>query len=85
MLLQKMQSQGTLTTSIPAKKFPFAHLKKQMIPKPAFDMSYHVTVLGKYSKGLPKRVPSAIDRSSVSTLKWANDTRQYDPKYYKSH
>ena len=80
-----MNSQGTLTSSVAPKKFPFAHLKKELIPKPKFDMSYHVTVLGKYSKNIPKRVPSAIDRSSVSPLKWYNDTRQFNPAYYESH
>ena len=79
-----MYSQGTLTTSVPAKKFPFAPLKATMHPQKSFDMSYHVNVLGKYSRGIPKREKSAIDRSSVSTLQWWDDTRQFDPSVYKN-
>ena len=67
------------------KSFPFAKRGKQMIPK-AFDLGYHVTVLGKYSKKIPKREPSALDlRQSQSTVKWMNDTRKFDPIYYRAH
>ena len=66
------------------KSFPFAKRGKEMIPK-QFDLGYHVTVLGKYSKKIPKRAPSALDRSSQSTVKFMNDTRQFDPKYYRAH
>jgi hypothetical protein len=67
------------------KSFPFAKRGKQMIPK-AFDLGYHVTVLGKYSKKIPKREPSALDlRHSQSTVKWMNDTRKFDPRYYREH
>lgn len=67
------------------KSYPFAKRGKELIPK-AFDLGYHVTVLGKYSKRMPKREPSALDRRhSVSTVKWMNDTRQFDPKYYREH
>ena len=80
-----MQSQGTTTFQVPVKKFPFAHLRKEseggLIRKP-FDLGYHVTVLGKYSKGIPKREPSALDfRKSVSTMPWWTDTRKFNPKY----
>lgn len=78
-------SQGTTTISKPPKKFPYAKLGKEMIPK-KFDLGYHVTILGKYSKNIPKRQPSALDyRTSQSTLKWFDDTRQFDPVYYESH
>ena len=67
------------------KSFPYAKRGKQMIPK-AFDLGYHVTVLGKYSKKIPKREPSALDlRQSQSTVKWMNDTRKFDPRYYREH
>ncbi len=67
------------------KSFPYAKRGKQMIPK-AFDLGYHVTVLGKYSKKIPKREPSALDRrQSQSTVKWMNDTRNFDPIYYRAH
>ncbi len=67
------------------KSFPFAKRGKQMIPK-KFDLGYHVTVLGKYSKKIPKREPSALDlRHSQSTVKWMNDTRKFDPRYYREH
>lgn len=67
------------------KSFPFAKRGKQMIPK-QFDLGYHVTVLGKYSKKIPKREPSALDnRVSFSTVGWMNDTRKFDPGYYRAH
>ena len=67
------------------KSFPFAKRGKQLIPK-KFDLGYHVTVLGKYSKKIPKREPSALDlRHSQSTVKWMKDTRKFDPGYYREH
>ena len=67
------------------KSFPFAKRGKEMIPK-QFDLGYHVTVLGKYSKKIPKRESSALDnRVSFSTVGWMNDTRQFDPRYYREH
>ena len=75
-------SQGSVTDKLP-KSFPFAKRGKEMIPK-KFDLGYHVTVLGKYSKKIPKREPSAIDRSSFSNG-YYNDTRQFDPVYYRAH
>ena len=71
------------TVKLP-KEFPFAKRGKEMIPK-KFDLGYHVTVLGNYSKKIPKRQPSALDRSSMSTVKWMNDTRKFDPIYYREH
>ena len=81
-----MLSQGTLTTQVPPKKFPFAHLKPSMtVPKPNV-FSYHVNVLGKYSKKIPKREESALDnRKSRSTVKWWDNTVKFRPNYYKSH
>ena len=81
----KMQKSFVATyKSKPPKKFPFAKLGKP-IPK-KFDLGYHVTVLGKYSKNIPKREPSALDyRQSVSTLKWWDDTTKFNPSYYKAH
>ena len=49
------------------------------------DLGYHVTVLGKYSKKMPKRQPTALDRSSFSTVGWMNDTRQFDPQWSREH
>jgi len=53
-----------------------------MIPKPKFDMHFHVTALNKYSKKIPKREPSAIDRSSRSALQWWGDTRSLNGAKY---
>ena len=67
------------------KQFPFSNRRKVMIPK-KFDLGYHVTVLGKYSKKMPKREPSALDlRTTQSTLKWWDDTTRFSPGYYRSH
>ena len=41
------------------KKFPFSNRRKTMIPK-QYDLGYHVTVLGTYSKKIPKREQSAL-------------------------
>ena len=76
-------SQGNVTDKLP-KQFPFAKRGKEMIPK-QFDLGYHVTVLGKYSKKMPKRQPTALDRSSFSTVGWMTDTRQFDPQWSREH
>ena len=79
-----MLSQGTRTTSKFPKQFPFAKRGKEMRPKP-FDLGYHVTVLGKYSKNIPKREESALDyRKSESSLKFYNDTRKFNPNLYQN-
>ena len=78
-------SQGSVKDVLP-KQFPFSNRRKVMIPQSKFDLGYHVTVLGKYSKKIPKREISALDqRRSTSTLKWYNDTTKFNPSYYKSH
>ena len=77
-------SQGSVKDVLP-KQFPFSNRRKVMIPQSKFDLGYHVTVLGKYSKKIPKREVSALDRRSTSTLKWYNDTTKFNPNYYKSH
>ena len=77
-------SQGNVIDKLP-KSFPFAKRGKELIPK-KFDLGYHVNVLGKYSKKIPKREVSALDfRKSQSTVKWMNDTRKFDPRYYREH
>jgi len=78
-------SQGTTTLQTLPRKFPFNPKKSTLAPR-RFDLGYHVTVLGKYSKGIPPRAPSALDRrKSTSTLKWINDTRQYNPTLYTAY
>ena len=67
------------------KEYPFSNRRKQMFPTPKYNLGYHVDVLGKYSKKMPKREISALDRRSTSTVKWWDDTRQYNPHYYRSH
>ena len=49
-----------------------------------FDLGYHVTVLDKYSKKMPKRQPSAIDRASTTGMYW-NDTRKFNKHLYTSY
>jgi hypothetical protein len=67
------------------KQFPFSKRGKEMIPK-RFDLGYHVTVLGKYSKKMPKREPSALDlRNYQNPMKFWSDTTKFDPNYYKAH
>ena len=77
-------SQGDVKDVLP-KSFPFSNRRKEMFPPTKFNLGYHVDVLGKYSKKIPKREISALDRKSTSTVKWWDDTRQYDPHYYRSH
>ncbi len=79
-----MLSQGTTTKQVPIKQFPFAHLKKEMKPR-QFDLGYHVNVLGQYSKKMPKREVSANDRSSQNIIGWYDDTRKFNPSYYREH
>ena len=75
-------SQGNVKDVLP-KQFPFSNRRKEMFPKPKYDMSFHVDLLDRYSKKIPKRPTiSALDRRSVSTLKWWDDTRQFNPQYY---
>ena len=57
------------------KQFPFAKRGKEMIPKPKFNMHFHVTALNKYSKKIPKREPTALDRKNEHPMQWWNDTR----------
>ena len=64
------------------KQFPFAKRGATMIPKPKFDMHFHVTALNKYSKKIPKREPTALDHSSVSDLQWWDDTRRLNGGKY---
>ena len=78
-----MKANVATTIHKPPKKFPFAKLGKPMPKK--FDLGYHVTILGKYSKNIPKRLPSALDHTVENSLKWWNDTTKYNPNYYKSH
>ena len=75
-------SQGNVKDRLP-KQFPFAKLGKPIQNK--FNLGYHVTVLGKYSKKIPNRVPSALDRSSFSTVQWMNDTTKFRPQWSRSH
>ena len=49
-----------------------------MFPKPKFHMGYHVTVLDQYSKKMPKRQVSALDRSNEHSMKFWDDTRKFD-------
>ena len=65
------------------KQLPFAS-RKSTLTKPKFDMGYHVTVLGKYSKRIPKREISAIDRKSTSDLQWFNNTTKVNGALYSS-
>ena len=63
------------------KQLPFAS-RKSMLVKPKFDMGYHVNVLGQYSKRIPKREISAIDRKSTSDLQWFNNTTKINGSLY---
>ena len=65
------------------KQFPFSNRRKVMIPK-QFDLGYHVTMLGKYSKKMPKREPSAIDRKSETGMYW-DDTRRFNKNLYTAY
>ena len=53
-----------------------------MLIKPKFDLGYHVTALGKYSKRIPKREISALDRKSTSDLQWFNNTTKINGARY---
>ena len=79
-----MKANVATTIHKPPKKFPFAKLGTP-IPK-KFDLGYHVTILGKYSKNIPKRETSVLDnRTTENTLKWWDDTRKFMPNYYRAH
>ena len=80
--LQKMSTSQTVKWKVP-KEFPFSNRRKVMIPQ-KFDLGYHVTVLDKYSKKMPKRAPTAIDRSSTTGMYW-NDTRKFNKHLYTSY
>ena len=77
-------SQGSVKNVLP-KQYPFSNRRKEMFPLPKFDLGYHVDVLGHYSKKIPKREISARDRSSVSSMKFWNDTRKFNPAYYTAY
>ena len=77
-----MSSSQTVKNPLP-KQFPFSNRRKVMIPK-KFDLGYHVTLLGKYSKKKPKRQPSAIDRKSASGMYWDNTIR-FNPQLYTAY
>tara|TARA_B110000495_G_scaffold102937_1_gene88901 strand:+ start:353 stop:586 length:234 start_codon:yes stop_codon:yes gene_type:complete len=62
------------------KQFPFSNRRKEMFPK-KFDIGFHVTVLDKYSKKMPKRQPTALDRKSTTGMYW-NDTRKFNKHLY---
>jgi len=71
------------------KSYPFSNQRAVMFPKgklpdpktgkeKPFNMAYHVDVLMKYSKQMPKREKSALDlRNTESDLKFYNNTRQF--------
>ena len=62
------------------KQFPFSNRRKTMIPK-QYDLGYHVTVLGNYSKKIPKREQSALDlRNSQTGMYWNNTTKFNQPR-----
>ena len=80
--LQKMSTSQAVKDKLP-KEFPFAKRGKVMIPQ-KFNMGFHVTMLDKYSKAMPKRQPSAIDRSSATGMYW-NDTRKFNKELYTAY
>ena len=59
------------------KQFPFSNRRKTMFPK-QYDLGYHVTVLGKYSKKIPKREQSALDLRHTQTGMYWNNTAKYN-------
>ena len=66
------------------KSYPFAKRGKVMIPQSKFNLGYHVTMMGKYSKKIPKREISALDvRNYESPMKFWNDTRKFNPQLYR--
>ena len=77
-----MSSSQTVKEKLP-KQFPFSKRSKTMFPE-KFNMGYHVTMLDKYSKAMPKRQPSALDRSSQTGMYW-DDTRKFNKNYYEGH
>ncbi|MAD47704.1 MAG: hypothetical protein CMH98_22170 [Oceanospirillaceae bacterium] len=80
--LQKMSTSQAVKQTLP-KAFPFSNRRKVMFPQ-KFNMGYHVTMLDKYSKKIPKRQPSALDRSSATGMYW-NDTRKFNKHLYTSY
>jgi len=75
-------SQGNVIDKLP-KQFPFSKRGKVMFPQ-KFDMGFHVTMLGKYSKKMPKRHPTALDHSSQTGMYW-NNTTKFNKPYYTSY
>ena len=75
-------SQGDVADKLP-KQFPFSNRRKEMFPQ-KFKMGYHVTLLGKYSKKIPKRQPSALDHGSKTGMYW-NNTIKFNKPYYTSY
>ena len=69
-------SSSQARTDIKPKQYPFSNRPKTMFPVPKYNLAYHVDVLGKYSKKLPKREVTALDRKSRSGMHW-NDTRKF--------
>ena len=62
------------------KTFPFSNRRKVMIPQ-QYNLGYHVNVLGKYSKKMPKREKSALDLRSYQTgMYWNNTTKYSQPR-----
>jgi hypothetical protein len=74
-----MTSSQTVKWKVP-KKFPFSNRRKVMLPE-KFNLGYHVTVLDKYSKKMPKRQPTALDHKSATGMYW-NDTRKFNKPLY---
>ena len=59
------------------KQFPFSNRRKVMIPQ-QYNLGYHVDILGKYSKKIPKREKSALDLRSTQTGTYWNNTTKYN-------
>jgi len=78
-----MSTSQAVTDKLP-KEFPFSNRRKAMFPVTKFNMGFHVTMLDKYSKAMPKRQPSAIDRSSTTGMYW-DDTRRFNKPLYTSY
>ena len=63
------------------KQFPFSNRRKVMFPQTKFNLGYHVDILGKYSKKMPKREKSALDlRHTQSGMYWNNTTKYNQPR-----
>jgi hypothetical protein len=60
------------------KQFPFSNRRKVMIPQGKYNFGYHVDILGKYSKKIPKREKSVLDHRTVQSGMYWNDTTKYN-------